>query len=60
MIIKKYKNKNIFWTDETQIDLCNYSYDFIRLSQENNENLKKRKLDVYELITRPKKNLKNL
>ena len=59
MILKKYKKGNIFWTDETQIDLCNFTRDYIRLSKENKEKLAKGELDVYELITRPKKNLKS-
>ena len=59
MILEKYQNGNIFWSDETQIDLCNYTHDSIRLSQENQEKLEKGELDAYELITRTKKNLKN-
>jgi len=60
MILKKYQNGNIFWTDETQIDLCNYTHDYIRLSKGNQEKLEKGELDAYELITRPKKKLENL
>ena len=49
------KGTTLFITDETQIDLCNYINDSIRLSKENQEKLKKGRLDVYELITTPKK-----
>ena len=49
------KGTNLFITDETQIDLCNYINDSIRLIKENQEKLKKGRLDVYELITTPKK-----
>ena len=59
MILKNYQKRNIFWTDETQINLCNYTRDYIRLSKENKEKLEKGDLDVYDLITMPKKNLKN-
>ena len=52
---KKVKGTNLFITDETQIDLCNYINDSIRLIKENQEKLKKGRLDVYELITTPKK-----
>ena len=57
--IKKFTEKSIFFTDETQIDLCNFINDSIRLSKENQEKLKKGDLDVYNLITKPKKNSKN-
>ena len=59
MKLEKYKKGNIFWTDETQIDLCNFTRDYIRLSKENKEKLEKGDLDVYDLITMPKKKLKN-
>ena len=52
---KKLTEKSIFFTDETQIDLCNFINDSIRLSKENQEKLKKGDLDVYNLITRQKK-----
>ena len=52
---KKLTEKSIFFTDETQIDLCNFINDSIRLSKENQEKLKKGDLDVYNLITKPKK-----
>ena len=54
-IKKKWTGKEIFFTDETQIDLCNYVNDAIRLSKDNQEKLKKGDLDVYDLITRPQK-----
>ena len=56
---KGLTGKEIFFTDETQIDLSNYVNDSIRLTKENEEKLKKGELDVYDLITRPKKNSKN-
>ena len=52
---KGLTGKEIFFTDETQIDLSNYVNDSIRLTKENEEKLKKGELDVYDLITRPKK-----
>ena len=52
---KKLTEKSIFFTDETHIDLCNFINDSIRLSKENQEKLKKGDLDVYNLITKPKK-----
>ena len=56
MILKKQMDrKRFFFTDETQIDLSNYVNDAIRLTKENEEKLKKGELDVYDLITRPKK-----
>ena len=57
MILEKFNSKNhsIFWTDETQIDLCNYTNDYIRLSEESQKKLDNGDLDVYELITRPQK-----
>ena len=51
--------ERIFFTDETQIDLSNYVNDAIRLNKKNAEKLKKGDLDIYDLITRPQKNLKN-
>ena len=56
MILKKNSTgKEIFFTDENQIDLSNYINDAIRLNKENEEKLKQGKLDVYDLITRPQK-----
>ena len=52
---KKITEKDVFWTDETQIDLCNFFDDEIRLSRDNQKKLEKSDLDIYELITRPKK-----
>ena len=60
MVLKKTcAGKEIFFTDETQIDLSNYINNAIRLNKENEKKLKQGKLDVYDLVTRPKKNLKN-
>ena len=38
MILKNYQKRNIFWTDETQIDLCNYTRDYIRLPKKIKKN----------------------
>ena len=60
MVLKKnWTGKEIFFKDETQIDLSNYLNVAIRLNKEIEEKLKQGKLDVYDLVTRPKKNLKN-
>ena len=56
MVLKrKLTGKEIFFTDETQIDLCNFTNDAIRLSKENQKRLDNGELDVYDLITRPVK-----
>ena len=52
---KKWTGKEIFFTDETQIDLSGYIHDKIRLSKENEKKLQEGQLDVYDLITRPQK-----
>jgi hypothetical protein len=52
---KKWTGKEIFFTDETQIDLSNYVNDAIRLSKKNEQKLKNGELDIYDLITRPQK-----
>ena len=56
MVLEKgWTGKDIFFTDETQIDLSNYVYDAIRLTKENEEKLSQGNLDVYDLMTRPQK-----
>ena len=52
---KKWTGKEIFFTDETQIELSNYVNDLIRLNKKNEEKLQKGELDIYDLITRLKK-----
>ena len=52
---KEIIQKDVFWTYETQIGLFNFFDDEIRLSKDNQKKLEKGDLDVYELITRPKK-----
>ena len=51
----KVDRERNFFTDETQIDLSNYVNDLIRLNKKNEEKLQKGELDIYDLITRPKK-----
>ena len=45
---KEITEKYMFWTDETQIDLCNFFDDEIRLSRDNQKKLEKGYLDIYE------------
>ena len=52
---KNITGQDIFFSDETQIDLCNYTNDYIRFSKTNQKKIKNGELDVYELITRPVK-----
>lgn len=54
-----WTGKEIFFTDETQIDLSGYVHDKIRLSRVNEKKLQKGELDVYDLITKPQKKFKN-
>ena len=48
-----------FFSDETKIDLSPLLNDSIRLSKINQEKLKEGNTGAFELINRPKKNLKN-
>ena len=41
------------FTDETKIELRNYTYDFIRLSPQTCEKLKNGEEETYNLVNRP-------
>ena len=56
---KNIKYDQIFFSDETKIDLSPLLNDSIRLSKINKEKLKEENTGAFELINRPKKNLKN-
>ena len=55
IIEKKIKGDNIFFTDETKIDMSPYTNDSIRLTNESKTKLKRVDLEVYELINRQEK-----
>ena len=55
IIAKNIKNDQIFFSDETKIDLSPFLNDSIRLSKENQDKLKKGDEAAHELINRPKK-----
>ena len=47
--------KQIFFTDETKIEMGSYLNDHIRLSKDNQEKLKKGDENIFKLINRPQK-----
>ena len=55
IIEKKIKGDNIFFTDETKIDMSPYTNDSIRLTNESKIKLKRGDLEVYDLINRQEK-----
>ena len=55
MLKKGIKGGNIFFSDETKIDMGSYFNDSIRLTKENKEKLKKGSQEVYNLINRPQR-----
>ena len=55
IIEKKIKGDNIFFTDETKIDMSPYTNDSIRLTNESKIKLKRGELEVYDLINRQEK-----
>ena len=58
MILEKgIKGEQIFFTDETKIEMGAYGNDHIRLSKDSKEKLKKGDEGVFDLINRPQKNL---
>ena len=48
--------KDIMFTDETKIELGNYTNDYIRLSPQTREKLKNGDEEAYNLVNRPQKN----
>ena len=52
---KKIKHDQIFFSDETKIDLSPFLNDSIRLSKKNQDKLKEGNAEAYELINRPQK-----
>ena len=52
---KKIKPDQIFFSDETKIDLSPFLNDSIRLSKKNQDKLKEGNPGAYELINRPQK-----
>ena len=52
---KKIKGDQIFFTDETKIDMAPFINDSIRLSRENQEKLKSGDEEVFKLINKPEK-----
>ena len=55
MLKKGIKGRNIFFSDETKIDMGSYFNDSIRLTKENKEKLKKGSQEVFNLINRPQR-----
>ena len=56
MILEKgIKGEQIFFTDETKIELVSYVNDHIRLSKENQQKLVEGDEDAYKLVNRPQK-----
>ena len=47
--------KDIMFTDETKIELGNYTHDFIRLSPQTREKLKNGEEEAYNLVNRPQR-----
>ena len=56
---RKIKGEQIFFTDETKIDMAPFLSDSIRLSKENQEKLKSGEEEAFKSVNKPKKNLKN-
>ena len=55
MLEKGITGEQIFFTDETKIEMGSYINDHIRLSKENQEKLKTGDENVFQLINRPQK-----
>ena len=56
MILDKgIKGEQVFFTDETKIEMGSYINDHIRLSKENQKKLLVGYEDAYELVNRPQK-----
>ena len=56
MILEKgIKGEQIFFTDETKIEMGSYVNDHIRLSKENQQKLVEGDEDAYKLVNRPQK-----
>ena len=55
MLDKGIKGGNIFFSDETKIDMGSYFNDYIRLTKENKEKLKKGSEEVFNIINRPQR-----
>ena len=56
MILEKgIKGEQIFFTDETKIEMGSYVNDHIRLSKENQKKLVEGDEDAYKLVNRPQK-----
>ena len=47
--------KDIMFTDETKIELGNYTHDFVRLSPQTHEKLKNGEEEAYNLVNRPQR-----
>ena len=52
---RKIKGEQIFFTDETKIDMAPFLNDSIRLSKENQEKLKSGEEEAFKLINKPEK-----
>ena len=50
---KQIKGENIFFIDETKLDLSPFTYDYIRITREDQERLKKGDPSIANLINRP-------
>ena len=55
ILSKGLSYKDIMFTDETKIELGNYTHDFIRLSPQTHEQLKKGEEEAYNLVNRPQR-----
>ena len=55
MLEKGITGGQIFFTDETKIEMGSYINDHIRLSKENQKKLKSGDEDIFNLINRPQK-----
>ena len=55
MLDKGVQGSQIFFSDETKIEMGSYINDSIRLSKENQDKLKKGEQEVFDLINRPQK-----
>ena len=49
------RGDQIFFSDETKIEMGSYIHDYIRLSEENKDKLKKGDEDAFKLINREQK-----
>ena len=52
---RKIKGEQIFFTDETKIDMAPFLNDSIRLSKENQEKLKSGDEEAFKLVNKPEK-----